>query len=322
MLASAELNAAGGLFGKPIELIVADPGWTAREASEASGHLVDVDEVDAVIGMHPSNIRQAVKRRLRGEIPYIYTPQYEGGETAAGTVAIGGTDAELLRPILPWFTETRRAKRLCLLANDYVWPRRAVETSRRIAQSSGATILAELVVDFGTEDYAPVLDEIRRLRPDLVVMFLLGEEMVRFNRAFAAAGLAAGILRLGFGLDVNVLYGIGADAAENLYSATTWTPAFRSRSGGRLLELYHDGFGEGAPAVSVFGQSCYEGVHLAARLALEAGRAHPAALVRALAKRARRCDLRALLPETMFAPQQPILLARAEGLDFEIVVSF
>jgi len=94
-----------------------------------------------------------------------------------------------------------------------------------------------------------VLDEIRRLRPDLVVMFLLGEEMVRFNRAFAAAGLAAGILRLGFGLDVNVLYGIGADAAENLYSATTWTPAFRSRSGGRLLELYHDGFGEGAPIV-------------------------------------------------------------------------
>src|SRR5258708_5520110 len=88
MLANAELNAAGGLFGEPVELIVADPGWTTREAAEASGRLVEVDAVDAVIDMHPSNVRQAVKRRLRGAVPYIYTPQYEGGESTPGTVAI------------------------------------------------------------------------------------------------------------------------------------------------------------------------------------------------------------------------------------------
>ena len=153
-------------------------------------------------------------------------------------------------------------------------------------------------------------------------MFLLGEEMVRFNRAFAAAGLSGSALRLGFGLDVNVLYGVGAEGTENLYSATTWLSSHKSRATGRLLELYHSGFGEDAPPVSVFGQSCYEGVHILARLALEAGCTGAAALVRGMARRRNGRALRALLPDSMIAPRPPILLARADGLDFDVVISF
>ena len=96
MLAAAEINAAGGVLGRNIDLVIADAGWSESEAIMAAGSLVDIDGVDAVVGMHPSNVRGAIKRRLSGSVPYIYTPQYEGGERGPYTVTTGGTDGPSL----------------------------------------------------------------------------------------------------------------------------------------------------------------------------------------------------------------------------------
>ena len=125
LLAAAELNAKGGVLADGIELVIADAGITDTEATAASGALVELDEVDAIVAMHPSNVRGAVKREVAGRVPYIYTPQYEGGERAPCTAAIGSTDEEMLRPSIRWLVDARRAQRFFLVGNDYVWPRAA-----------------------------------------------------------------------------------------------------------------------------------------------------------------------------------------------------
>src|SRR5437016_4773572 len=55
MVAAAEINAAGGVLGRRIELMIADVGWSERQATTAAETLVEVERVDAVVGMHPSN---------------------------------------------------------------------------------------------------------------------------------------------------------------------------------------------------------------------------------------------------------------------------
>lgn len=318
LLAAAELNASGGVLGREVELVVADPGWTDAQAVDVVGAMVDLDRVEAVVGMHPSNVRSAVRNRLGERIPYIYTPQYEGGETGRATVTLGATDGDLMAPTLPWFVENRKARRFFLVANDYIWPQRATTTAHEIIAQAGASVVGQALVPFAG-DCGETLDLIRRTRPDVVVIFLLGEELVRFNRSFAEAGLASSILRFALGFDETVLYGIGPDESENLYGASTFVAAPSDGNTARFLELYHQHFGEAAPPMSVFGRSAYEGIHLTAALAHAAGSTRAAVLSAFLANAVRRRRIRELLPASVSAPPLPTCFYRAKGLGFDII---
>ena len=317
IMAASEINAAGGIRGAEMQIVIADPGWNDINAAAVASDLVEVEGVDAIVGMHPSNVRQVIKDHLAGRVPYYYTPNYEGDERDPNTIAIGGTDSGLMSRCLPWFVEERRARRFCLLANDYVWPHRAIETAGRIIAESGGRVVSELTIPF-RENYDQSIDTIRRLRPDVVVMFLLGEEMVKFNRAFAEAGLADTIMRFGLGVDENVLMGIGAESTPNLYAATTFTPSFKSFCNEHFMELYHRSFGEFAPSVSVFGQSCYEGIHLAGAVARHVG-AYSGRRTAQFVSRLRRDSVRHLLPRSKFAEESRVHFVQADGIGFNLI---
>ena len=321
ILAAAEINAAGGVLGNNIDLIIADAGWSETEAIMASGTLVDIDGVDAVVGMHPSNVRGAIKRRLSGSVPYVYTPQFEGGERSPYTITTGGTDDEMLGPAIAWLSQERRARRFFLVGNDYVWPRMAHEMAHGMVRSAGGEVVGEAILPFGIEDQSEVLDQIRAARPDAVIMALLGSEAARFNRAFSKASLASQILRFGLAIDETVLYAIGPEHSENLYTALNYFSHMRSAANDRFLELYHDSFGDPAPPVNLSCQSCYEGVHVVANLARSIGRSDGASLAKSIRRPVGRKAVRSTLVKTPMGPNLRVHLAAADGIEFRIVAS-
>ena len=78
-LAVAEINAAGGVLGRPLELVVADDGSGAQGAQKAFDSLVFQQKVDALISMETSAARNAGLPIVnRGQVPFIYTSFYEG----------------------------------------------------------------------------------------------------------------------------------------------------------------------------------------------------------------------------------------------------
>lgn len=321
MLAAAEVNARGGVLDREVELVLADTGLTGASASAAASHLVTVDEVDAVIGMHPSDTREAVKAGIAGRAPYVYAPMYEGGERGANVVAIGGTDAELMGPAIPYLVERRRAERFFLVGNDYVWPWRAFGSARTAIGAAGGRVVGAALMPLGTEDYEPIMAAIRRAAPDVVLMFLLGEETARFNRAFTAAGLGARMLRFGLAIDETVLYAMGPDCAENLYVASTFLAHTPSARGDRFRELYRASFGERAPPATVFGQLCYDSLHLLAQLAESGRRPDSAALSRHFARLAGGRTTRHTLPSSLIASTSAVHVAEARGTEFRILSS-
>ena len=104
---------------------------------DAVDTLIDIEGVGAIIGGHASNVRDAVSARIAQRVPYIYTPQYEGGAMGPSTVAIGSVDGELLAPALAWFKSERQAERFFFIGNDYIWPRMAATTTRNILRREG-----------------------------------------------------------------------------------------------------------------------------------------------------------------------------------------
>lgn len=321
ILAAAEINAAGGVLGSNIDLVLADAGCSETEAIMATGTLVDIDRVDAVVGMHPSNVRDAIRRRLSRRVPYVYTPQYEGGERGAAMVTTGATDDEILWPAIAWLSLERRARRFFLVGNDYVWPRTAHEKAYQVVRSAGGEVVGEVILPFGANDHSRLLEQIRAARPDVVVIALVGVEAATFNRAFSAAGLASKILRFGLAIDETVLYAIGAEHSENLYTGLSYFSNMHSRANDRFLELYHDCFGERAPPVNLSCQSCYEGVHVVASLARSVGRSDGASLAKSIRRPVGRNAARSTLVRTPMGPNLRVHLAAAEGIEFRIVAS-
>ena len=78
-LAVAEINAKGGVMGRPLVLDVADDGSGAAGAQRAFDSLVFQKKVDVLISMETSAARNAgLPIVSRGKTPFIYTSYYEG----------------------------------------------------------------------------------------------------------------------------------------------------------------------------------------------------------------------------------------------------
>src|SRR3954452_25536036 len=77
-----DINAKGGLLGRPLELCLEDSATIDSVAEAKATKLVEHDRVDVVFGGIYSSTRQAIKAAAvtRGKALYIYPQQYEGKE--------------------------------------------------------------------------------------------------------------------------------------------------------------------------------------------------------------------------------------------------
>ena len=190
-LAVAELNSYCGILGQEVRLITIDAGSNPQITAAHTLQVIEEQKIHALVGMHTSDIRKAIIERVGGRIPYIYTPMYEGGEAPTGVFMSGQTPAQQVLPMLDWLTQQHNAKSWFFLGNNYIWPYITNRTARRHLQDKGMSLHTERYVPFAAQDFQLMLDDIEAQKPDVVVVNLLGECSVRFNRQFAERGLAA-----------------------------------------------------------------------------------------------------------------------------------
>jgi ABC-type branched-subunit amino acid transport system substrate-binding protein len=315
-LAVHELNRDDGLLGAPVDFVVINAGSTWRSATDAVHMAIQDDGVNAIVGMLPSYARSPVAFAINERVPFIYTPQYEGFEGDDRIVTTGETSAELLVPALSWLSEVKKARRYFLCGSDYIWPRSTCAVARTIIQRLGGHVVGEMIAPLDHPDFSDVIDAIRRQQPDVVVPYFLGLDQVRFNRAFAEAGLHHTTLRYSSAIDETIIYGMGEDATDNLYTSSAYYAAIESDNNSAFLEGYHTLHGETPPPANSFGQSCYEGVHCLASLVEAAGGAHPRQL-RPVVGRAR--QQRTARGAHVAGGRQAIYLAQLKGYDFSIL---
>jgi urea transport system substrate-binding protein len=265
-LAVAELNRGAGIAGKPCRLLTVNAADDAPDLEATLAELVDSGDADAIVGMHTSAVRQRILRAVGGHLPFVYTPLYEGGEGTPGVFAIGETAARQLEPAIRWLSERRHSRRWLAIGNDYVWPRATHRMAQRFIAESGGELVGEFYFPFGSSDYSEVLELLRRGRADALLLSLIGQDAVEFNRLFGRAGLSRRVTRLSCALGENELLGIGSENAEDLFVASGYFASLDTDANLAFKERYRSHFGERAPTLNTFGQSTYEGVHFLASL--------------------------------------------------------
>ncbi|MDM0070991.1 substrate-binding domain-containing protein [Variovorax sp. J31P207] len=258
-LAVQTLNAKGGVLGRNINLLVGDAGLPPAEASQAALKLWKGSGAQVVIGMHDSAVRGALVGLFKGQVPYFYTPVYEGGECAKGTYVNGETPAQQLAPVIPWLASERKPKKWYMIGNDYIWGRNTNAAAKGYITQTGAQVVGDEYLPFTVDNFDSSLARIRDSGADAVLVSLVGGASVGFNKAFASFGLADKAIRLGTLIEENTLAGIGAANARNLYSSAGYFANIQTPAAKAFSEAYFKKFGAQAPALNGLAESVYEG---------------------------------------------------------------
>lgn len=312
-LAAEEVNAAGGVLGRELVLVPVDGGAAPARVADEVAALVSLGAVQGVTGWHISSVRQAVAPRVAGRVPYVYTALYEGGERTDGVFLTSETPDRQLFPAIRLLAGERSVRRWFIVGNDYVWPLRTARAARR-----QAVVVGEAYVPLGSHDFGPVLRRIERSDADGVLMLLVGNDAVRFNRAFARAGLDARCVRLSTLMDETMLLASGAGATRDLYSTAGFFAALVTAESLDFHGRYAARFGAEAPPLGSLGESCYEGVLLLAAL-IERARTLDVRAIGASAGSVSYEGPRGLLRLRQRHVRQRIYLARADGLEFDVL---
>ena len=110
-MAAEKINAAGGILGRKIEVVFGDAGLPPAEAAQTALRMWRGDGCEAFIGMHNSAVRGAYINVFKGQVPYVYCPNYEGGECAKGVYYTGETPAQSVVPTMKWLAGEKKLKK-------------------------------------------------------------------------------------------------------------------------------------------------------------------------------------------------------------------
>ncbi|MEQ8702070.1 MAG: substrate-binding domain-containing protein, partial [Bauldia litoralis] len=281
-LAVAEINAKGGILGNPVEIVPLDGGATPADSSKAVLRAILRDKVQLIVGSHDSAVREAIVSTVKGRVPYVYTPLYEGGECAPNTYVTADTPEQQVQPSIRELVATQKAKSFYLIGNDYVWPRKTNEQVKKYVAETGGKIIGEEYLPLGAPNkFEDAVARIKSAKPDMVIVTLVGGDNVNFNRTFAGFGLDKSIKRLALLLEELTLQGIGAKNSSGLFGCMSYYANEKGEANDKFKAGYAKMFGDKAPPLSMLGVDGYSGINFAAALIAKAGGVDAAKLMAA-----------------------------------------
>lgn len=212
-MAAAEINAAGGVLGRPIELLKED-SVNPQTASTKAERMIERDKVAMIIGEISSasclTISQVAERtrtlfintggnsdELRGKSCKKYMFHIESQNSMYVKTCGRALMAQGLVKGKKWFS----------LTADYAFGHDLLKVSKRFMAANGGDFSADKLVPTDTTDFSPLLLEIRNAKPDLVISNLAGNQVTNFLKQYSEFGLSFPVA--GFGFDTALAWGAG-----------------------------------------------------------------------------------------------------------------
>ena len=191
LMAIEEINTAGGVMGKQLEVVVEDGASDWPTFAEKAKKLLQSDEVAVVFGGWTSASRKAMLPVFEGENGLLFYPvQYEGLETSPNIFYTGATTNQQIVPAVEYLLEQGKTK-FYLLGSDYVFPRTSNLIINKQLKGAGLEAVGEEYTPLGHTEYSTVIAKIRAAEPDVVFNTLNGDSNVAFFKQLKDAGISA-----------------------------------------------------------------------------------------------------------------------------------
>jgi len=280
-LAAEEINAAGGILGRPIELVVADDGSGAQGAQRAFDSLVFQSEVDVLISMETSAARNAGLPIVnRSGVPYIYTSFYEGRSCSPWMYINAWVPEQQVAPIVDHFMAEYDAKTFFLIGSDYAFGRGMLEFTRSYVEENGGEILGEEYLPMDGSDWTSIISQLRAAEPDaLITSTAGGAPNVTLTKQLRAAGVDIPYGNLA--VDEGTAKTMGGDAT-GIYIAASYLTSIASEENQSFLAAMEAKFGDELKTPNDLSVPQYEAIYAYKAAAEMAGSVEPQAIIDAL----------------------------------------
>jgi branched-chain amino acid transport system substrate-binding protein len=188
-LATDEINAKGGIAGRPLELVVYDTQSDNTRYQEFMRRVLQRDKVDAVFAGFSSASREAY-RPIVDQLDGLafYNNQYEGGVCDAHMIVTGAVPEQQFSTLIPWMMQTY-GKKVYTLAADYNFGQISAEWVRNIVKENGGEMVGEEFIPLGVSQFSQSVQNIQKAKPDFVVTLLVGTAQASYYEQAAAANV-------------------------------------------------------------------------------------------------------------------------------------
>jgi branched-chain amino acid transport system substrate-binding protein len=287
-LAVTEINADGGIRGRPVRLVVGDDGTDPELGSVEARRLVHTG-CHTILACTTSATFARVSDTLPDGVLLVHTVMNEGGLGGDLRVQLGERPDDQLRAAAGPMMREAGGRRWFLAGNDYVWPRAVHAAARRVVAEQGGRVVGEAVAPLGTHDFSPLIDAVLASGADVVLSSFVGADLVAFERQCHAMGVRERARSLALTLDEATRERVGDAAGAGLWGVSGYFEQLPDAANTAFLQRYRAMFGAFAPPVGSISESVYEALHLYAAAARQAGEDEPRSVARHL--RRSRSDL-------------------------------
>jgi len=281
-----DINAAGGLLGRPVDLCLEDSATTDSVATAKAAKLVQQDHVDVIFGGIYSSTRQAITGPavVDGKTLYVYPEQYEGQECDPLIFCTGPVPAQQVEPLIPWLMERTGASTFFLPSADYIWPHILNEKVREVVTPRGGTIVGEEYFPLDHTEYAETVERIIASGAEVVFNTIVPPGLTPFLELLHESGFTerGGSIVCTY-FDENFFNLVPAAHVEGLYSCLDYYRNVGDRFSEELTRRYDERY----PGKAMFtaGSACtglYRGLKLWEAAVREAGSLVQADVIAAL----------------------------------------
>ena len=236
---ASEVNAAGGVLGRKVELASEDDQTNPEAAVRAARKLIDVDKVAAIMGTWASAVTTAVAPLCWESKTFLTT--VSGSDTITqlphqGYLVRTQPNTHLQIGKLGEFLLSLKVKRVFVLGAQTPF---AVPSQKRLGEvlsAGGSELIGGLVYDKYKTTFRSEIDQALKARPDMIYLNGYTPDTTVLMKELYKVGYTAGKVAQGYAVNQKLLDSLPAEVTDGTYTATP-SPAVDSAGYKRLAKF-------------------------------------------------------------------------------------
>lgn len=263
-LAADEINAAGGINGNKIQLVVEDEQGKKEEAINVFKKLIFQDKVLMVFGPTLSNSAQAADPIAQAS----KTVAFGTSNTADGITSIGNyifrnsvTEADVLPETIKVAAKHTGLKKVAVMyGNDDVFTKSGYDNFKKALADLKIPVTATETFAKGDVDFKAQLTKIQATKPDAIVLSALIAEGAPIMVQARQLGINVPFIG-GNGMNSVKVFDLAKGKSDNLWVGSPWSIENHTKENDAFIKAYQAKF---KMAPDQFAAQSYDAMHIAA----------------------------------------------------------
>ncbi len=283
-LAIEQINAKGGVLGKPVELVIEDGQCAPANSVNAVEKLVQKDKVAVLVGAFCSSATAAIMPvAAKYKIPLVTGVSSSAALTEQNNpwfFRAAETDALMAKAFAKILATDLKLKSVAYVGVNDDWGRGGVEEFSRDLSALGVKTALTEYFDHGTTDFFTLLTKLRAAKPDGIFVAAETQDGSILVKQFQEMGLQSKVFGVGSWATADFI-NLTGDAAEGIHAAVPYVSSVETPRNQDFVKAYQAKYNV---KPGKYGAAGYNALNIVVQAVARAGSTDAEAIRAALAK--------------------------------------